>query len=92
MALVRSHDRSGGEGTLESRAFARATPLAVISVRTRRAEATIAAHGQASSSSGQLIAEGERHMAFIKKYWYGLLGALVLVVFMALMVAGVIQP
>ena len=31
-------------------------------------------------------------MAFIKKYWYGLLGALVLVVFMALMVAGVIQP
>jgi hypothetical protein len=31
-------------------------------------------------------------MAFIKHYWYGLLGVLVLVVLVALMVGGVIEP
>jgi hypothetical protein len=31
-------------------------------------------------------------MAFIKHYWYGLLGALVIVVLIGLMIGGVIEP
>ena len=31
-------------------------------------------------------------MGFIRKYWFGLAGALVIVVLMALMVGGVIEP
>lgn len=31
-------------------------------------------------------------MNFVKKYWFGLIGVLIVVVLMALMVGGVIEP
>jgi hypothetical protein len=36
--------------------------------------------------------EGLNEMDFIKHYWYGILGGLVIVVLMGLMIGGVIQP
>ena len=35
---------------------------------------------------------GGRHMEFIKHYWYGMIGVGALVVFLALLVTGVLQP